>query len=227
MSDFKERPITSVDDVGGFFVTGTVAGASTWTETHVSATTSGGGSSGHMYQGTVYISNSAPTTTVSSTVTEVNRFFLQRGDREEEVKLKGEGFSVRDGHVVSVIRIGPKNEKWGYDSAFYNHSTGKVHAPEAWLAWPLKKKPGTVLVFLAFLAMSVSILMALSSGNGAMAVVTTFAFCGIAYIRSKKGREYSFLIEAVRSRRQQELEAAKSAYAASKAHEPLREMVAS
>lgn len=211
MAKFTERPITSVDEVGGFFRTGKVEGANTWSETHFSSTTTSGGGGGYLHQGSGYISSPTSSTTVSSRATEVTRFFLDYGkDAEEEFKLKGGNFATRDGHMVSVIRIGPKGEKWGYNLAFYNHSTSTVYADESWLGHPLDQKPTKTFLFLA----PIGGLLAGIGTDGTLALVLAVIALGIAiYFFSKKSGEYRRLIAAVRVRRDEEIEAAKAAYA--------------
>ncbi|MEQ8312127.1 MAG: hypothetical protein RIA72_15680 [Sphingopyxis sp.] len=212
MSGFVERPIIAVDDVGGFFRTGKVEGASTWSETHISSTTTTSGGGGYLHQGSGFISSPTTSTTTSSNVTEVTRFFLAFGnDEEEEFKLKGGKFPVRDGHVVSVIRVGPKGEGWGYNLAYYNHSTKTGYAPEASLKHPLAKPPSIGLLLLA----SASIVLAAIYVN--VPIYLLLILLGTAiYFYSKKRGEYRRLIEAVRACRDREIEAAKTAYAARK-----------
>src|SRR3546814_17826396 len=62
-------------------------------ETHVRSSTSGGG--GYIHNGTGHIS--AARVTVSSSNTEVVRFFLEYADDDEdEVTIKGGGFAARE-----------------------------------------------------------------------------------------------------------------------------------
>lgn len=207
----------SADDVGGFFRRGTVEGTSTWSETHISSTTTTSGGGGHVYRGTGFVSSPTTSTTTSSTSVEVSRFFLKFGDdSEEEFKLKGGKFAVREGHVVSLVRVGPKDENWGYNLAFYNHSTRTGYAPEAWLEHPLAKAPSKALLFLA--PIGGIILGYVGSENFLVGLVLgaiAFGFAFKAY--SKRMGERRILIDAVRVRRDQLVDDAKAAYAETKA----------
>jgi len=223
MTSSTRQPIASADDIGGSFRTGKVAGATTWSETRVSGTTSGGGGSGFIYQGTGRIDIAATTAEMSSSATEWNRFFLRYGDDgEEEFRLAGGTFPVRDGQAISVIRVGNKNASWKYNVAFYNHATKASYAPEAWLKNPLRGEPTKAFLFLGggVVALAFLITKIVSGRESSPAVFIALALLGIAiFFYVRKSAEYRRLIEAVRARRQQEIEAAKAAYAASKQQE--------
>ncbi|PAL22410.1 hypothetical protein [Sphingopyxis sp. GW247-27LB] len=136
MSD-DTPPIRSIEEVHGCYRTGTVCGVGNWSETRVHASSSGGG--GYLHNGSGHVS--APTVSVSSTSTEVLRFFMEYDDDdEEEVTIKGGGFAVREGQRVSVIRVSSR-PNWGYNIAYHNHKTGTTYAPDYRLEWPLDKKP--------------------------------------------------------------------------------------
>lgn len=221
------RRITSVEDVHGLFRTGRVEGANTWSETRVSATTTGGGGSGQIYQGTGRIDIARTTTQVSSSATEMSRFFLNFGDDdEEEFKLRGGNFPVRDGHAVSVIRIGAKGEDRGYNVAFYNHATRACHAPEAWLKSPVGSGPTKAFLFLGggLVALAFVITKIVSGRETSPAVFIALGLLAVAvFFYMRKNAAHHRLIEAVRARRQQEIEAAKAAYAAGKTRDTLKE----
>src|SRR3546814_18375695 len=126
MSD-DTPPIRSIEEVHGCYRTGTVCGVGNWSETRVHASSSGGG--GYLHNGSGHVS--APTVSVSSTSTEVLRFFMEYDDEdEEEVTIKGGGFAVREGQRVSVIRVSSR-PNWGYNLAYYNHKPGTAYAPES------------------------------------------------------------------------------------------------
>ncbi|WP_447952628.1 hypothetical protein [Sphingopyxis chilensis] len=193
MMSSNEQPIRRVEDIHGFFRTGTVRGVGNWSETHVRSSTSGGG--GYVHNGTGHIS--APTVTVSSTNTEVMRFFMEYGDDdEEEVTIKGGGFAAREGQRVTVVRIGSR-PGWGYNVAYHNHNTGNTHAPDGWLAWPLGKFPSALMVLIAPI---VGAIIGASLFTGLWWILGLAGFGWAFYAWHKKAGEYRKLKEAVRQR---------------------------
>lgn len=128
----KVNQIGNVGQLYTFAHTGIVVGNATWSETRVSSTTSGGG--GHLNQGTGYVA--APTTYVSSSSTEVSRFFLRKADGDEtEISLKGADFGVRDGHLVTVAFAGDHKSKLGWPMSLYNHNTRSRETLTRRFAW--------------------------------------------------------------------------------------------
>lgn len=189
----NEQPIRRVEDIHGFFRTGTVRGVGNWSETHVSSSSSGGG--GHVTNGHGFIS--APTVRMSSSNTEVMRFFMEYGeDDEEEVTIKGGGLAVREGQRVTVIRVSSR-PGWGYNVAYHNHSTGKTHAPDGWLAWPLGKPPSSAMLLIAPFIGAVAGALLFS---GAWLILACAAFGCAFYMWNRKSGDYRKLKEAVRER---------------------------
>ncbi|OHD06293.1 MAG: hypothetical protein A3E77_13315 [Sphingopyxis sp. RIFCSPHIGHO2_12_FULL_65_19] len=193
MMSGKEQPVRQVEDMHGFFRTGTVRGVGNWTETHVSSSSSGGG--GYIHNGSGHIS--APTVSVSSTSTEVMRFFMEYADDdEEEVTIKGGGFAAREGQRVTVVRIGSR-PGWGYNVAYHNHNTGSTFSPDHRLEWPLYKRPSRKMILFA------PILVALLSPVVMVElwwVLPAGAFGWALYRYTQKKGEYQRLKAAVRER---------------------------
>jgi len=193
MSSNNEQPVRRAEDIHGFFRTGTVRGVGNWSETHVSSSSSGGG--GYIHNGSGHIS--APTVSVSSTTTEVMRFFMEYGeDDEEEVTIKGGGFAAREGQRVSVVRIGSR-PGWGYNVGYHNHNTGSTYAPDHRLEWPLAKRPSRKMLLFA------PIIGAVLSAVVMIELWWFFAlgaFGWAFYAYSKKNGEYQQLKAAVRQR---------------------------
>lgn len=194
MSSDKEQPVRRVEDIHGFFRTGTVRGVGNWSETHVSSSSSGGG--GYIHNGSGHIS--APTVSVSSTSTEVMRFFMEYGDDdEEEVTIKGGGFAAREGQRVSVVRISSR-PGWGYNVGYHNHNTGSTYAPDYRLEWPLGKRPSRKMLLFA------PIIGAFL--GGVVPIIELWwlfplaAFVWALYTYSQKSGEYRRLKDAVRQR---------------------------
>ncbi|WP_152998635.1 hypothetical protein [Sphingopyxis sp. H115] len=189
----KEEPVRQVEDIHGFFRTGTVRGVGNWSETHVSSSSSGGG--GYIHNGSGHIS--APTVSVSSTTTEVMRFFMEYADdEEEEVTIKGGGFAAREGQRVTVVRIGSRPD-WGYNVAYHNHNTGSTFAPDHRLEWPLYKRPSRkMMLFAPIIGAVVSLIIMVELWW--LFVVGAFGWAFYAY--SRKNGEYQRLKAAVRQR---------------------------
>ena len=118
MGHGMHKKIGSVSEINVFTKTGHVVGNTTWSETHVHG---GGGSTS--YSGGYHHHTTSP---VSSTVTERNRFFLkQESGKELEIDNLGGAFAVREGHLVSAVLCGHRDEEWGYYVGFLNHDTEK------------------------------------------------------------------------------------------------------
>jgi hypothetical protein len=101
---------------------GLVIGSKTWSETHVSGGSSGGG--GFVSGGSGYIS--APNVTVTSSVRTRNSFFLKAADgKERSVDIDG-ALPLRDGQTVSVVYVKRTTDKLGYALVIHNHTTGEV-----------------------------------------------------------------------------------------------------
>ena len=193
MSSDKEQPVRRVEDIHGFFRTGTVRGVGNWSETHVSSSSSGGG--GYIHNGSGHISS--PTVSVSSTTTEVTRFFMEYGnDDEEEVTIKGGGFAAREGQRVTVVRIGSR-PGWGYNVGYHNHNTGSTYAPDHRLEWPLYKRPSRKMMLFAPIIGAVLSAVVMIELWWIFAVA---AFGWALYAYSQKNGEYQRLKEAVRQR---------------------------
>src|SRR3546814_1867529 len=96
MSD-DTPPIRSIEEVHGCYRTGTVCGVGNWSETRVHASSRGGG--GYLHNGSGHVS--APTVSVSSTSTEVLRFFMEYDDEDEEEVRSEEHTS----ELQSLMRI--------------------------------------------------------------------------------------------------------------------------
>ena len=189
----NEQPIRRAEDIHGFFRTGIVRGVGNWSETHVSSSSSGGG--GYVHNGTGHIS--APRVTVSSTNTEVMRFFLEYADDDEdEVTIKGGGFAAREGQRVTVVRIGSR-PGWGYNVAYHNHNMGSTFAPDNRLEWPLTKRPSRKMMLFAPIIGAIL---------GAVVMLDLWWFFALGafgwalYAYSKKNGEYQRLKAAVRQR---------------------------
>jgi hypothetical protein len=189
----SEQPIRQIEDIHGFFRTGTVRGVGNWSETHVSSSSSGGG--GHVVNGQGFISS--PTVRVSSTNTEVVRFFMEysEGD-EEEVTIKGGGFAVREGQRVTVVRVGSR-PGWGYNVAYHNHNTGNTHAPDGWLVWPLGKFPSAAMLLVAPIIGAIVGALLFSGGWWLLGLA---GFGWAFYAWNRKAGEYRKLKDAVRQR---------------------------
>lgn len=207
----KEQPIRTVGDIHGFYRTGTVRGVGNWSETHMSASSSGGG--GQMYNGTGHVS--APTLRVSSSTTEVLRFFLEYGaDDEDEMTVKGGGFAAREGQRVSVIRIGSR-PNWGYSVAYHNHNTGSTHCPDRWLEWPLEDAPKKAMLLLA--PIGAGILGAVIGGSTLALLAALGAFGWAAWDLSQKSGRRRELVAAIRARVAEVVAEAKADHARSRA----------
>lgn len=204
MSD-NEQPVRRVEDIHGFFRTGTVRGVGNWSETHVSSSSSGGG--GYIHNGSGRIS--APTVHVSSTNTEVMRFFMEYGeDDEEEVTIKGGGFAAREGQRVTVVRIGSR-PGWGYNVGYLNHNTGSTFTPDHRLEWPLDKRPSRWMMLFAPIIGGIL---------GAVVMLELWWFFALGafgwafYAYSQKNGEYQRLKAAVRQRVDELVAEAKAAH---------------
>jgi hypothetical protein len=91
---------------------GHVMGSKTWSETHVSAHSSGGGD------------GYAPRMSVSSTATTKHQFFLRdAAGVERSANLIGNA-SMRDGQVVTVVYVGRTGADRAYPFYFKNHTSG-------------------------------------------------------------------------------------------------------
>jgi hypothetical protein len=75
---------------------GIVVDTQTWSETHVSGSSTGGG--GYLHHGTGFIDT--PSISVNSKVVNRNRVFIKFDDGSEEVRNPGEEFPMRAGHRV-------------------------------------------------------------------------------------------------------------------------------
>ena len=101
---------------------GLVIGSKTWSETHVSGGSSGGG--GFVSGGSGYVN--APNVAISSSVRTRNAFFLKAADGKEcSVDIDGV-LPLRDGQVVSVIYVQRAAASTGHALIVHNHTTGEV-----------------------------------------------------------------------------------------------------
>ena len=113
--------ITSIDQLYCFTKSGTVVGSSTWSETTTTTT-----ASIPSYGSPQSYSSSAQVST-SSVSTEQNRFFIKQDNgKEEEIKLSGGQFPVRDGHRVEIVYFGPAGGNSGWPIAYHNYQTDKT-----------------------------------------------------------------------------------------------------
>lgn len=208
MSD-DTPPIRSIEEVHGCYRTGTVCGVGNWSETRVHASSSGGG--GYLHNGSGHVS--APTVSVSSTSTEVLRFFMEYDDDdEEEVTIKGGGFAVREGQRVSVIRVSSRPD-WGYNIAYHNHKTGTTYAPDYRLEWPLDKKPSRKPALFAAILIAIPgsfVLFFLAP------VIALGVFVWGLVVHGRKMRERRELMAAVRRKADEMIAEAKAEHARSR-----------
>lgn len=97
--------------------TGTVKGATIWSETSVHGSSCGGG--GFIQNGTGYVHS--PTTQISSHAHERSRFFLCFNDgREEEFR---DAVSATDGQSVSILSFARRDNGRRYGLGTYNRNT--------------------------------------------------------------------------------------------------------
>ena len=101
---------------------GLVMGSKTWSETHVSGGSSGGG--GFVSGGSGYVS--APNVSVTSSVRTRNTFFLKGADGKEYSADIDGALPLRDGQTVSIVYVQRTADKLGYPLVVYNHTTGEV-----------------------------------------------------------------------------------------------------
>jgi hypothetical protein len=101
---------------------GLVIGSKTWSETHVSGGSSGGG--GFVSGGSGYVS--APNVSVTSSVRTRNTFFLKAADGKEYSADIDGAILLRDGQSVSVVYVKRADLKGGYPLLVYNHTTTEV-----------------------------------------------------------------------------------------------------
>ncbi len=101
---------------------GLVIGSKTWSETHVSGGSSGGG--GFVSGGSGYVS--APNVSVTSSVRTRNTFFLKGADGKEYSADIDGALPLRDGQTVSVVYVQRTTDKLGYALVIHNHTTGEV-----------------------------------------------------------------------------------------------------
>jgi hypothetical protein len=129
--------LQTIDDLYISSRTGLVSGATTWSETRVS----GGGGGGYIHNGSGHMSSSS----ISSTVTERQRFFLVQPDGEER-EYTDTGLAVRDGQTVTVIIAGHKADGLGWPTVYYNHQTrSQVQDPDH-INWLTGKNKGSVFI---------------------------------------------------------------------------------
>lgn len=172
MSSRQYRKLIPGEELSGHYEIGTVAGSKTWSETTVSSNTTVNGNGGYGYQ--------TATTSTSSTSTEVNRFFLKRNDgKETELTIYGGGFSVRDGHVVSVVRVGPASGEWGYNIYYINHTTGQTKKAFKNINSIMEEKSGCLpFVLFIFLYIPASAAILFSSIYNYGHIVAAFVLAG-------------------------------------------------
>lgn len=100
---------------------GEVMDSKKWASTYVSG---GGSTSGSTYQGTGYTSG---TSSISSTTTTHEQFFLRNGNGEERsFEFANWGVAVRSGHYVSVIWGIKEGKEAGPYIGVYNHNTKEM-----------------------------------------------------------------------------------------------------
>lgn len=129
---------------------GLVIGSKTWSETHVSGGSSGGG--GFVSGGSGFVN--APNVSISSSVRTRNAFFLKAADGKEcSVDIDG-ALPLRDGQTVSVVYVKRTGDKLGYALIVHNHTTGDVsERPQAFDF--AAGKVGCVMAVFAILGASV------------------------------------------------------------------------
>lgn len=141
------KKINHKDQIYIFTKSGEVVGHNSWSETHVSGHSSGGG--GYIQDGAGHVSS--PTITVSSKINEKQRIFLKLTDKSEiEIEEINLGFGVRDGHRITAIYVGNKESESGYPMAIINHSTGKekiFYNRASWLVEKQDALSGCLMVF--------------------------------------------------------------------------------
>ena len=101
---------------------GSVIGSKTWSETHVSGGSSGGG--GFVSGGSGYVS--APNVSVTSSVRTRNTFFLKGADGKKYSADIDGALPLRDGQAVSVVYVKRTTDKSGYPLVVHDHTTSEV-----------------------------------------------------------------------------------------------------
>ena len=156
--------------------TATIAGASNWSETRVRGSSSGGGGYIGPYGGTI----SAPSVSISSTVTSKHQFFLVSDDGQEiPVTLSNASLATRDGQVADAISVhgeGVSNIVVIYvrqlRDQFVFADVVKQAARSVKLHWKFKT---SVLIVVAFLLASLSVVAYYPASPAVGLVVGVFA----------------------------------------------------
>lgn len=161
--------LETIEDLFIFSRTGTVSGATTWSETHVS----GGGGGGYMHNGSGHVSS----TSISSTVRERQRFFLVEPDGDE-TEFNDTGLAVRDGQTVTVVYCGHKADQVGWPTAYYNHPTRAQSTAVGHVKWLTGKGGGgaavrvIVAVVAGFVAQFIAALVLGAVGGSTLGILS-------------------------------------------------------
>lgn len=169
-----KRRTTIVKDPGDikmFARSGTVQGSKTWTSTQVHS--SGGGGYVGPQGGHVQAAN------VTSTNTTHNSFFLVDDDGKEiEVKLTDVSFGVRDGHYVTAVYSGHKQDEWQWLSHLHNHNTDK----SANVASAYRDIVGNPNVLIFFAALVAAILLGIFAESWKLFLLIIAGYAGFTLL---------------------------------------------
>jgi hypothetical protein len=184
----------SVEDLALTLYTerGEVAGAAKWATTEVS----GGGGSGHSYQGTGF-SHTAP---IRSTTTEHDQFFVRTAHGKEiPVRLQNVNVALRDGQDLSVFWGVGEGRDSGPFLAFHNHTTDQT----TWMT----KSGGKELFGSGLMARVVGMLLALVLSVILLIVAAVnVSVIGIAILGALAWYSWTSLVKIIRKLKKLEAE---------------------
>ncbi|NWH07641.1 MAG: hypothetical protein HXY22_03170 [Alphaproteobacteria bacterium] len=112
-----------MQDYTTFSHSGRAAGVANWSDSYVHGSSSGGG--GYLHNGSGHVHG--PSTRISTTVVERQRFFVVNDNGyEQPITLSNGQMPVRDGHRITIVYGTIEGKDTGWALMARNHDTGQT-----------------------------------------------------------------------------------------------------